>query len=55
MAGGVNGMLHVLRVGSAWRNLHERYGKWGSVYLLLCRWAGQAFGALALRPWSNTG
>ncbi|WP_241213250.1 MULTISPECIES: transposase [unclassified Sphingomonas] len=24
----LNGMLHVLRVGCPWRDMHERYGKW---------------------------
>ena len=28
-----NGMLHVLRVGCPWRDMHERYGKWNSVYV----------------------
>lgn len=28
----LNGMLHVLRVGCPWRDMHERYGKWNSVY-----------------------
>ena len=29
----LNGMLHVLRVGCSWRDMHERYGKWNSVYV----------------------
>ncbi|MDR7154606.1 transposase, partial [Sphingobium xenophagum] len=29
----LNGMLHVLRVGCPWRDMHERYGKWNSVYV----------------------
>ena len=24
----LDGMLHVLRVGCPWRDMHERYGKW---------------------------
>ena len=31
----LNGMLHVLRVGCPWRDMHERYGMMGEV-LLLC-------------------
>ncbi|WP_236772943.1 transposase [Agrobacterium tumefaciens] len=27
----LNGMLHVLRGGCPWRDMHERYGKWNSV------------------------
>ncbi len=34
-------MLHVLRVCCPWRNMHERYGKWNSVYVRLRRWAEQ--------------
>lgn len=36
-----NGMLHVLRVGCPWRDMHERYGKWNSVYVRFRRWAEQ--------------
>ena len=28
----LNSMLHVLRIGCPWRNMHEPYGKWNSVY-----------------------
>jgi transposase len=37
----LNGMLHVLRTGCPWRDLHERYGKWNSVYVRFRRWAEQ--------------
>ena len=37
----LNGMLYVLRVGCPWRDMHERYGKWNSVYVRFRRWAGQ--------------
>jgi len=37
----LNGMLHVLRTGCPWRDMHERYGKWNSVYVRFRRWAGQ--------------
>ncbi|AFW02706.1 transposase [Gluconobacter oxydans] len=37
----LNGMLHVLRVGCPWRDMHERYGKWNSVYVRFRRWAEQ--------------
>src|ERR1700740_163789 len=37
----LNGMLHVLRVGCPWRDMHERYGLWNSVYVRCRRWAEQ--------------
>ena len=37
----LNGMLHVLRVGCPWRDMHERYDKWNSVFLRFRRWAEQ--------------
>jgi len=37
----LNGMLHVLRTGCPWRDMHERYGKWNSVYVRFRRWAEQ--------------
>ena len=37
----LNGMLYVLRVGCPWRDMHECYGKWNSVYVRFRRWAAQ--------------
>lgn len=37
----LNGMLFVLRVGCPWRDMHEGYGKWNSVYVRFRRWAQQ--------------
>ena len=37
----LNGMLYVLRVGCPWCDMHERYGKWNSVYVRFRRWAEQ--------------
>ncbi len=37
----LNGVLHVLRVSCPWRDMHERYGKWNSVYVRFRRWAEQ--------------
>ena len=37
----LNGMLYVMRVGCPWRDMHERYGKWNSVYVRFRRWAEQ--------------
>ncbi|WP_215765215.1 transposase, partial [Gluconobacter sp. P1D12_c] len=30
-----------LRTGCPWRDMHERYGKWNSVYVRFRRWAEQ--------------
>ena len=37
----LNGMLYVMRVGCPWRDMHERYGKWNSIYVRFRRWAEQ--------------
>ena len=37
----LNGMLYVMRVGCPWRDMHERYGKWNSVYVRFRRWTEQ--------------
>ena len=37
----LKGMLHVLRVGCPWRDMHERYGKWNSVCVRFPRWIAQ--------------
>ncbi|MBB3771626.1 transposase [Angulomicrobium tetraedrale] len=37
----LNGMLYVLRVGCAWRDMHERYGKRNSVYVRFSRCSEQ--------------
>ena len=37
----LNGILYVMRVGCPWRDMHERYGKWNSVYVRFRRWAEQ--------------
>jgi transposase len=47
----LNGMLYVLRVGCPWRDMHERYGKWNSVYVRFRRWAEQ--GVWDAQRWSR--
>jgi len=37
----LDGMLFVLRASCPWRDMHERYGKWSSVYVRFRRWAEQ--------------
>ena len=44
----LNGMLYVLRVGCPWRDMHERYEKWNSVYVRFRRWAEQGVWAALL-------
>jgi len=51
----LNGMLHVLRVGCPWRDMHERYGKWNSVYVRFRRWAEQGYGMRCCKRWSIWG
>jgi transposase len=34
----LNGILWILRTGSPWRDLPERYGKWTTVYSRFQRW-----------------
>lgn len=31
----------MLTIGCPWRDMHERYGKWNSVYVRFRRWAEQ--------------
>ena len=35
----VNGVLYILRSGSPWRDLPERYGDWNSTHRRFSRWA----------------
>ncbi|MCT2401178.1 IS5 family transposase [Novosphingobium sp. HK4-1] len=37
----LDGMLHMLRVGGPWRDMHERDGLWNAVYVRFRRWAEQ--------------
>jgi transposase len=51
----LNRMLHVLRVGRPWRDMHERYGKWNSVYVRFRRWARRLGRPAANADRSRTG
>lgn len=37
--GVVNGIFWILRTGAPWRDLPERFGKWGTVYDLFRTWS----------------
>jgi transposase len=34
----INGILWILKTGAPWRDLPERYGKWGTVYARYALW-----------------
>ena len=51
----LNGMLHVLRVGCPWRDMHERYSKWNSVYVRFRRWAEQGVWDALLQTLADLG
>lgn len=48
-------MLHVLRVGCPWRDMHERYGKWNWVYIRFRHWTGQGAWDAILETLVNLG
>jgi transposase len=35
----VDGIFWILRTGAPWRDLPERFGKWGTVYDLFRKWS----------------
>ena len=49
----LNGMLHVLRVGCAWRDMHERYGKWNSVLSASGGGPSRVCGMPCFKRWST--
>lgn len=51
----LNGMLDVLRTGCPWRDMHERYDKWNSVYVRFRRWAEQGVGDALLQTLVDIG
>ena len=56
----LNGMFHVLRSGTIWRDLPERYGPWQTVYYYLRRWQhegvwGRVHHALVMADRERTG
>ena len=51
----LNGMFNVLRVGRPWRDMHEHYGMWNSVYVRFRRWAEQGVWDAILEPLVDMG
>src|SRR6266702_460714 len=49
----INGMFYVLRAGSPWRDLPERYGPYTTVYNRYNRWAKAACGRAISRLWPS--
>jgi transposase len=47
----VNGIFYVLRTGSPWRDLPERYGPYTTVYNRFNRWAKRGSGSPCSRRW----
>ncbi|WP_408870643.1 transposase [Asaia sp. HN010] len=46
----LDGMRHVLRTGCPCRDMHERYGKWNSMYLRFPRWVSRICGMTSSKP-----
>nr|WP_244517823.1 transposase [Ancylobacter rudongensis] len=51
----LNGMLYVLRVGCPWRDMHERYDKWNSVYVRSVAGPSKGCGTPCWKRWSSLG
>jgi transposase len=47
----INGIFYVLRTGSPWRDLPERYGPYTTVYNRFNRWDVLGYGSGFSRPW----
>ena len=47
----LNGIFFVLRTGTPWRDLPDRYGPYTTVYNRFNRWAKAASGFGYSRPW----
>ena len=47
----VNAIFYVLRTGSPWRDLPERYGPYTTVYNRFNRWSRKGCGWPCSRPW----
>ena len=50
----MNGIFYVLRTGSPWRDLPDRYGPYTTVYNRYNRWAKAGYGCGSSRPWRRS-
>jgi len=48
----VEGILWIVRTGSPWRDLHEAFGEWNSVFRRFSRWSAKG---VWLRIFRNAG
>jgi len=51
----LSGMFHGLLVGCPRRDMHQRYGRWNSVYVRFRRWAEQGVWAASLQTLVDLG
>ncbi len=51
----LDGIFWVARTGVAWRDLHEHFGKWSSVYRQFRRWTLSGLWELVLEAFNDSG
>ena len=51
----MDGIFWIARTGVAWRDLHEHFGKWSSVYRQFRRWTLSGLWELLLEAFNNSG
>jgi len=51
----VDGIFWIARTGVAWRDLHEHFGKWSSVYRQFRRWTLSGLWELLLEAFNDSG
>ena len=51
----LDGVCWVARTGVAWRDLHEHFGKWSSVYRQFRRWTLSGLWELVLEAFNDSG
>ena len=51
----LDGIFWVARTGVAWRDLHEHFGKWSSVYRQFRRWTLSGLWELLLEAFNDSG
>ena len=51
----LDGVFWIARTGVAWRDLHEHFGKWASVYRQFRRWTLSGLWELLLEAFNDSG